>query len=255
MNSKSPIRLRGGRPTLAPGFSAEARKARRYADLAPVAAVGPGRAGRRVQYWAFSGVTDDVHRDELRQLPLSYDLTVLSPQPMGWECSKTHGHLHASSTGELPGYPELYEVLEGKAGFLVQDLLPGPRVSTVTLITASAGDTVVIPPGLHHVTINLGDTALVVGDLVARASDDDYRHLREAQGMAYFVGQHGSVVPNRRYVDPPALVWVAAASWSRAPRGPIYGLLVNDPGALAWLWRPDLIASGAMPDMKVGATA
>jgi glucose-6-phosphate isomerase len=250
MSLQSPIRLRSGRPTLAPGFSAEAERARRYVDLAPVAAVAPGRAGRRVQYWAFSGVAEDVHRGQLRELPLSYDVTVLSPNPMGWECCKTHGHVHASSAGDLPGYPELYEVLEGKAGFLVQDLLPGPRASQVTMITASAGDTVVIPPGLHHATINLGASTLVVCDLVARSSDDDYRHLREAHGMAYFVGQQGDVVPNRRYRDLPPLVWVAAASWSRAPQGPIYQLLVDDPDALAWLWRPELIVAAAMPHVK-----
>lgn len=254
MNADSPIRMRRGRPTLAPGFSAEAQRARRYADLAPVAAVAPGRAGRRVQYWAFSGVTDDVHREELRELPLSYDVTVLSPNPMGWECCKTHGHVHVSRTGGLQGYPELYEVLEGRAGFLVQDLLPGPRASRVTMITASAGDTVVIPPGLHHATINLGASSLVVCDVVARASDDDYRQLREAQGMAYYVRTDNNVVPNPRYANPPGLVRVTASTWSRSPAAPVYRILVDAPDTLAWLWRPELIASDAMPDAKAGAT-
>lgn len=192
-----------GRPRLASGFSAEHAGLRRYGGLAAVAAVPPGRAGRRVQYWSFAGIADESHRDAIRGLPVSYDLTVIPPRPMGWERPKTHGHIHTSRGTPETGFPELYEVLQGHAGFLVQDLHAGPSATFSALIEATSGETVVIPSLLHHVTINLGEGVLVVADVVCRACDDDYSQLRAAHGMAYFISIDNEAMPNPAYAAVP----------------------------------------------------
>ena len=196
-----------------------------------------------MQYWSFAGVADDAHRDAIRRLPVSYDLTVIPLRPMGWERPKTFGHVHVSPTAPDAGFPELYEVLEGHAGFLVQDLRAGPRATFSALIEASPGDTVIIPPLLHHVTINLGDVPLVVADVVCRASDDDYGQLRAAHGMAHYIGTDLQAIQNPRYAAVPPLTRVAAGRWSARQYLPVYATLTNDPAALSWLCSPDEFAS------------
>ncbi|MCX6729925.1 MAG: glucose-6-phosphate isomerase, partial [Candidatus Portnoybacteria bacterium] len=51
---------------------------------------------------------------------LRYDITILKPQKLGKEFSKTLGHDHPIVPGTSITYPELYEVLEGKAIFILQ---------------------------------------------------------------------------------------------------------------------------------------
>ena len=222
-----------GEPRLGPSVRAERSGARRIGELVDVTAIEVSPTDRRVQYWTFSCVGAARDQGRLAGLPLVYDMTFLSSSPVGWERAKTHGHVHLGS--EEMGFAELYEVLEGRAGILVQDLLPGPAASFAVLIEAEAGETVVIPPGLHHATINLGSTTLVLGDVVARSADDDYALVKRARGMAYYLGADGTARPNPTYLDVPSLECVPAAEWSDAPGIPLYMRLLSEPASLDWL--------------------
>ena len=232
------ISFRGRTPHLAARSTAERAGRRRYGELTPVAAVPPGRSAQRIQYWSFAGVTATKHREVLRASPVSYDLTIIPARPMGWERPKTHGHVHVAPGSPGRSYPELYEVLEGRAGFLVQDLEPGPSSSFATLIEASAGDVVVLPAGFHHVSINLGSTTLVFADLVCRDSDDDYSLLRAAHGMAHYVGVDDGIVENPAYRTVPTLTRLSASEWAGSFDGPIYGHLLAGSPILDWLCTP-----------------
>ena len=227
-----------GRPRLAPRFRAR-RGSRRLGALADVTAVPVSTSSRRIQYWTFSDLS---RSDDLPSaaLPVTYDLTFLSSRPVGWERAKTHGHVHSGAEGE--GFAELYEVLEGHVGFLVQDLLPGPAASFAVLVEAHAGESVVIPPRLHHAAVNLGSTMLVLGDMVARRSQDDYASIRAARGMSFYVALDGSVHPNPAYAGAPSLTRVRAPDWSDAPRGPLLTRLRADPSAFDWLSETGLFA-------------
>lgn len=242
------VALERGRPRLVPGFTAEHEGRRRYADLAAVAAVPPGRASLRVQYWTFVGVAEETHRDVVRRLPLSYDVTVIAARPMGWERAKTHGHVHVSRAVVQAGFPELYEVLVGRAGFLVQDIHSGPTSTYAALVEATAGQLVVLPPLLHHVTVNLGDGPLVVADVICRASEDDYGQLRAAHGMAHYISVDNRAVPNPAYRAVPPLERLTAEEWCGATVANVYQDLVDRPAGLAWLCSPAGFAA-RFPDL------
>lgn len=137
------------------------------------------------------------------------------------------------------GFAELYEVLEGRAGFLVQDLQPGPTASFAVLIEADVGESVVIPPLLHHAAVNLGSTMLVLGDVVARSAQDDYGPVKGARGMSYYLGTDGGARPNPAYSVVPPLVRIPAAEWSDAPRSPLYLKLLSEPSSFKWLSETD----------------
>jgi len=238
MSALGPRILRGPSPSLPKRFAAEREGRRRYADLASVAAVAPGRRGQRVQYWTFAGVSDVDAGEQLRESPLSYDLTVIAARPMGWEAPKTRGHVHRVPGSPGMSYPELYEVLEGHAGFFVQDLYPGPRATVAKLIEASAGQVVLVPAGLHHSTLNLGSTRLVVADVICRHSSDEYEELEAAHGLAYYIRTDGDVEVNPRYRSVPDLERSIAGGHVPDVEGSLYAQLVERPASLEWLCRP-----------------
>ncbi len=110
------------------------------------------------------------------------------------------------------------------------------------LVEAHAGESVVVPPRLHHAAINLGSTMLVLGDIVARRSVDDYAAIRAAGGMSCFVALDGSVKANRAYTRVPPLTRVRAPDWSDAPRSPLLAQLLSDPSSFEWLSETDRFA-------------
>jgi glucose-6-phosphate isomerase len=158
-----------------------------------------------------------------------YDLTFLDSRPIGWEAAKTHGHLHTS------GHAEVYEVLQGTAGVFLQDLLPGPSATFAALIEAHPGEAVVLPPRLHHASINLGTSMLVLADVNARASEETYADLRTAGGMAYFIDTTGRAVENPAYGRVPPLQRLTAEDWLASDLGPLYANLVSRPSEFDWL--------------------
>jgi oxalate decarboxylase/phosphoglucose isomerase-like protein (cupin superfamily) len=229
-------------PRLRAGVSAERSAVRRLGELARVTAAPVSASNRRIQYWTFSGVSAERDLSSLSQSLLSYDLTFLAPRPVAWECAKTHGHAHVDSdTGKA--VPELYEVLEGRAGFLVQDLEPGPTASFAALVEAQPGETVAIPPHFHHCTLNLGTSVLAVADVVARIVRQQYAPLRAARGMAYYVHVNGEAVRNPTYLRAPPLMRFEASEWSDAASSPLYVQVRARAENLMWLVEPRDLAS------------
>jgi glucose-6-phosphate isomerase len=171
---------------------------------------------------------------------LMYDLTFLPDRPIGWERPKTHGHVHSNPPDSPLGYPEIFEVLEGLAGFMIQDLKPGPSATYAALVTVGPGERVVLPPLLHHAAISLSGDPLVFSDVVSRACRPDYAPLAGAHGMAYLVDLSGRVQRNSAYTSIPPLVHVTAKEWCGLARRPLYVDFVEDPGSLEWISKPDL---------------
>lgn len=232
-----------GRPRLGSSVRVQGQGIRRLGDLGAVTAVRVSASNQRIQYWTYTGVANDSHFAALGRLPVVYDLTFIANRPIGWERPKTHGHVHIAPDRQREGFAELYEVLHGQAGFLIQDLLPGPAAATVVLVEARIGQTVVIPPQAHHAVVNLGSAMLVLGDVVARSAQDEYESLRAARGMAYYLTVDGRAVPNPSYKDLPQLTRVRADEWSDASAGPLYAKLVERPADFAWLSQTGLFSS------------
>jgi len=129
---------------------------------------------------------------------LRFELTSLRGGTVGAERVKTIGHVHDQAPDGL-GYPEAYEVLTGRALFLlfrVPDAMAeaGPEraaPSLCVLVEGEPGEQLLIPPGWHHLTINLGVEAMVFADIVARAVVPDYSLLRSRAGAPLFIGPDG----------------------------------------------------------------
>jgi glucose-6-phosphate isomerase, archaeal len=125
-------------------------------------------------------------KEKLLQNNLRYDITIIPPNMLGCEYIKTAGHYHPNASGGVT-YPELYEVLEGEALYLLQN----QDLSDVVAVYASAGDKVLVPPGYGHVSINRSNRTLKMANFVARNFSSLYEPYQEKKGAAYFFTKDG----------------------------------------------------------------
>ena len=130
----------------------------------------------------------------LRDHDLRYDVTVIPARTLCGEYVKTKGHHHPENGKGVP-YPEIYEVIDGVAHYLIQTR----SGDDVRLLEARAGDLVIIPPGFGHVTINPGDTTLTMANIVSTRFESDYSLYERLRGAAYFELAGGRLVKNPRY--------------------------------------------------------
>lgn len=112
---------------------------------------------------------------------LRYDITIIPPFNMGLECVKTYGHYHPRVNPKLRyAYPEIYEVLDGDAHYLLQRAQNDQSVDEVILVKATRGDKVIVPPNYGHVTINPSDRTLKMANWVCRSFDSVYEPTRSS---------------------------------------------------------------------------
>lgn len=227
-----------GRPWVGPGVIVAERLSRPLGALASVTATPVSTSSRRIQYWMVNGMIRDADRAKSRP-DLQYDFTYLPDRPIGWERNKTMGHAHSRPAPDRLGYAEVCEVLEGVAGFMIQDLQPGPRATFAALVTGRPGERVILPPLLQHASIHLGAGMMVFSDVIATAAKPVYEPLRAAHGMAWFVAEDGEARPNPAYAAVPTLQRFTAEEWSGPAGGLLYRDYVDAPDSLAWVREPD----------------
>lgn len=133
-----------------------------------------------IAYYMFRG----VHQWE----NLRYDITVMESRFYGDEYSKTLGHYHPPSKGG-PSYPEVYQVLRGKAAFVLQRKHKDETVDCI-FVEANEKDTFIVPPGYGHVSYNKGDGPLILANVVSNF-DSQYDAYVENHGPAFFCTRFG----------------------------------------------------------------
>ncbi len=142
---------------------------------------------------------------------LRYDITVIPAGMLGSEYIKTVGHYHPRVPGTDISYPEIYQVLEGSATYLLQKVEYGKEdfALDVVVITAEKNDLVLVPPGYGHVTINASDKTLEMANWVCRDFNSIYEPIKRLSGASYFLLDDGFVknplyrkVPSIRHLEP-----------------------------------------------------
>lgn len=131
-----------------------------------------------------------------------YDITEIPPGRVSKEFNKTFGHYHKKPL------PEIYEVLEGHAYFLIQKMGADPsEISEAYVIEALSGEKAVIPPGYGHLAVNVGNTMLKLANWMG-LSDYDYETIRQFGGGCYYILDYGNSIEferNKKYKTVPGL--------------------------------------------------
>lgn len=113
---------------------------------------------------------------------LRYDITIIFPGTIGSEFVRTIGHFHEIQQKSNLGYPEIYEVLNGKALFLLQN-----KNNEVYLVEAKTGQKVIVPPGFGHITINPTKNFLAIANIFSNTAKSIYNHYKKHKGGAYYI--------------------------------------------------------------------
>jgi glucose-6-phosphate isomerase len=124
----------------------------------------------------------------------------------------------------------------------VHYLLQSRDLDDVVIISAQAGDLVIIPPEYGHVSINPSpDSVLVMANIVSTAFESEYGEFEKYQGAAYYEMSDGNLQKNIRYPDLPPVRFIGATCRSEIHplcRGPLYNLIGNE-DALSFLNYPE----------------
>lgn len=169
----------------------------------------------------------DTDRQWLHSHKLRYDITVIPPCTLCGEWVKTKGHYHPKNPAGI-GYPEVYEVLDGEAKYLLQSR----RLDDIVMISAHAGDIVIIPPDYGHISINPSvERTLAMANIVSTEFESEYGEYETLHGAAYYAMCNGNLRKNPHYPKIPE-VRFPGANWRSAMhrlcQGPLYNLIGSE---------------------------
>lgn len=190
-----------------------------------------------VIYAVYRDIKTPAHAGMFMKHSLRFDLTVVFPKMLGKEYAKTLGHYH--SLCKTASYTEVYEVLSGNAGFILQKA-DGNVVTDIVSIQADKGEIVIIPPDYGHVTVNTGKKVLVVSNLQSSMATADYSEIIKLKGAAYFLTINGPV-KNPNYQTPALRPLKAAGLKERffSSKGQLYDIFLGQPEKFGFLSNPE----------------
>jgi glucose-6-phosphate isomerase len=142
-------------------------------------------------YYMYRGQRLAIDYTLFFQNSVRYDITIIPAAMLGTEFVKTAGHFHPKADGLT--YPEIYEVLEGEAHYLLFK-----KTGESILIRARVGNVVMVPPEYGHITINPSNQTLVMANLVSTQFSSDYGHVKKKGGAPFFFTSNG-MVKNENY--------------------------------------------------------
>ncbi len=228
-----PIKLDGHKLVFGQGMNKAVPEARTRNRMMPVLK-NPGAHAPDEFYYMYRDVCMKKDAKKIRAAKLRYDITVLPPFTVGDEFNKTFGHFHSPVPGTKTWYPEVYEVLHGRAHYLLQN------GSEFLVFDARKGDKCVMLPGFGHITINPSpNDTLVIANWVFPGFSSDYGPIEKLGGGQWYETVNG-FVENRKYLVVPALKLITPKTISGLglTRRPIYTEGVKNPKKFEWLWRP-----------------
>ena len=191
-------------------------------------------------YYMYRNVfLDESDKKTMEEKNLRYDVTIIPPMKLGKEFVKTAGHYHPFVPGTNITYPEVYEVLEGEAHYLLQKK-EHDKITDVVLVSAEKNDKVIIPPGYGHVTINPSKNVLKMANWVASDFSSVYEPMKKMHGAAYFETTTGFVV-NKNYPDLPEMRFLKAKEYKDCGLTgdkDMYYIIRDNPKLLEFLSKP-----------------
>ena len=121
-----------------------------------------------------------------------YDMTVIRP---GFfigerkEFFRTAGHYHSLKAESGIAYPEVYEVISGRAYWLLQrPAAEEPaRLEEIYLVEAGPGEKAVMLPGFGHISVNVHSEPLILSNWINDTFGYNYEPYQRFRGGGYWV--------------------------------------------------------------------
>jgi glucose-6-phosphate isomerase len=166
-------------------------------------------------YYMYRDLRLAVDEKTIRENNLRFDLTVILPGKLESEYVKTLGHYHPLKAGSEISYPEVYEVISGRAFYLLQrpkienGIEDFSIIEEAYLVEVRAGEKAIMPPNFGHVTINIDFEPLVMANWVSGNFSSVYGDIKKLQGAGFYLlidGKNYKIEKNNRYQPLPELI-------------------------------------------------
>ena len=128
---------------------------------------------------------------------LRYYVTIIPSKMLGKEFIKTKGHEHVGN------FKEVYTVLNGRAIYLLQKYRKN-KINDVYAVKAGKGESIIIPSGYGHITINPGPKDLKEANWCSKKCRNNYDLYEKKQGAGYYYTKSGWI-KNKNYKNIPEL--------------------------------------------------
>lgn len=150
------------------------------------------RPTRDAVYTVYRNVARGEDAALVRAAGLRYDLTVIPPGAFAAERReffRTAGHYHPVKAGTDIAYPEVYEVISGRAYWLLQRPTVGDpsAIEEIYAVEAGPGEKAVMLPGFGHISVNVHDEPLVMANWISDEFAYDYEPYRRFHGGGYWL--------------------------------------------------------------------
>jgi glucose-6-phosphate isomerase len=194
----------------------------------------------------------DADRSVFQSKNLRFDSTVIMSGLAGDEFKKTSGHFHCEVPGKGMSYPEYYQVIKGKALFIMQKVTDCQSqgkmvVEDILLAEVNAGESIVIPPDYGHCTVNISDETMVFINLVSYDSNNFYDSVKSSAGMCCYIkkGSDKNYVieknPNYQFAacEPKVVTPCSSEALGITKDRSVYELFLKQPNTYGYLDNPE----------------
>jgi glucose-6-phosphate isomerase len=188
-------------------------------------------------YYMYRDIKKEEDTPIFEKNSIRFDITVVPPRLLGNEYVKTAGHYHPLIEDDLT-YPEIYQVLEGEAHYLIQKQV-GNSISDLNILRVNKGGIILIPPNYGHITINPSNDILIMANLVSRNFTSIYEPIKAKNGGAYFELNGNILHRNENYDSVPFLTKIESnkkISYQRETD--IYTQFLENPEKFSFLNHP-----------------
>ena len=148
-------------------------------------------------YDVYRGIMDPKDEELFQTYDYQYDITVVKSGNVGMERKKTSGHYHSYNEMRTYTIPEVYEVLEGTALFVLQRAdnfedtdYENLDVSDLIIARVEAGQAIIVPPNYGHCSVNGGEGDLIFSNLAYVPCRIDYAPVQYYHGLGVYVDGH-----------------------------------------------------------------
>ncbi|MCY0909775.1 MAG: hypothetical protein OWR62_15470 [Sulfobacillus thermotolerans] len=196
----------------------------------------PDASGPPYVYHVYEGIHLKSEETRYRAQGISVDLTIIWPGVLRDEWAKTAGHKHSAADND-EWRAEVIEVINGQGLFVLQSG-NRDRIDDLVVISAQAGDWVVIPPGFGHVSVNVGEDVLAI--VCAHAQDIylEYEEMARHRGAGVWIGPEG-MRENPSYLRIPPVKRLAARDvMARPSQQPLYRMVGMNASQFEFLQDP-----------------
>ena len=180
-------------------------------------------------------------RQTIKRHELRFDITIIHPNILANELTKTHGHYHKD------GMLEISEVIRGEAWYILQKYEENPHfIKEAYLVYVKEGEKIVYPSDFGHITINPSkDAELITSNWLSIKTESDYTQYKQLHGACHYLfkTEDGGLMheENEKYKDLPEIVRLVPKEIPEMKiifDKPLYSM-IETPGKLDFLSKPE----------------